>query len=481
MLEYLFLAGALLSLLSERGALWFTLASSISLFYVWGSPLQAVLVIVGLASILFSFEYMHGTDLRSRKNFYALMYFFLFAMHKFASASNWLWLYIAWEFMSLASYALIAHKGTPAAMKAARQALIFNGMSSLALLGVVLLVYRASGTFQFLIFPEAATYLLLLAAMVKSAIFPFSAWLVDAMEAPTPASALLHSTTLVGAGVILTFRFAPELWMLTPVIKPLALISLVVASLAAMGPNNLKRLLAYSTVAANSLLLYCFDSPYFVHLFMLHALFKAALFLLAGDYASRRDYILELGLSPRSLPGLLTLFCLLSLAGFPLLGLFWVKIRHGLGLTLLTAGLAMLYSWRLFRTVFSGGVRPQEGMGTKLATLLALLSFWFLLPVLGGGFVLPAVLTFLIALLTFAWSRSLWLPRLGSWLDRVVHGFEFLRPPELDFHLDRLAHHLSDSFQDLTERVWTWFTGSTHRDVLYITLSLAALALGVLL
>lgn len=481
MIEYWFLAGLVLSLLSEQLAIVFTLMSSITLFYVWGQPLKVALVLVGLSSVLFSFFYMKKR--RRPKLFYALMFLFLFAMNLFIEASSWLVLYAAWELMGFCSYALIAHRGDDTAKRAARRAFLFNAASGLLFLAGLMVTYSRFGTLDILIMPPAASYLFLLAAFIKSAVFPFSSWLEDAMEAPTPASALLHSSTMVGAGALLVFRFSVFFAPLAPLIRVWALVSFFVASLVALAKHHQKQVLAYSTVASLSLLFYYFQSPAFVPLFLMHACLKAALFFLVGTYAASRDYVLDLGLDKKSFTSGLVLFCLLSLAGFPPLGFFWVKVAEPLLLSAAMLLASLLYSARLYMKTFSGGIKPPEGIGTRLAVVLALVSCWFVLPLLTWDFLLHLFVFLLVAPLSlelYSWTS---LHVIGRFLDWVTSAWDRLRPPHLsrDLHLDDKGYQAGRWLVSLTETVRGWFTGTVKDDVAYIALSLALLVLGVLL
>ena len=279
----------------------------------------AVITCVGLLVAIYSIGYMH--DDPGYPRFFALVAAFVFSMSMLVAASNFLLVYVFWEAVGACSYLLIGfwfHK--PSAAAAAKKAFLVNRVGDFGLAVAVFLLWMTYGTLNFhdtlladgsplpgilgqARLGDAAGYvggavgtaiclLLLLAACGKSAQLPLHVWLPDAMEGPTPASALIHAATMVTAGVYLIARCAP-LYMACP--TALTIVSIVgattalVAALIGTVQNDLKRVLAYSTISQLGFMfaslgtgtLLGFTAAIF-HL-VTHAFFKALLFLGAGS------------------------------------------------------------------------------------------------------------------------------------------------------------------------------------------------------
>ncbi|MGB8853427.1 MAG: NADH-quinone oxidoreductase subunit L [Pirellulales bacterium] len=283
------------------------------------STLLAIITCVGLLVAIYSIGYMHGDQGYPR--FFALLAMFVFSMSMLVAASNFLLVYVFWEAVGACSYLLIGFWFTkPEAARAAKKAFLVNRVGDFGLAVATFLLWMTYGTLNFhdtlsadgTILPgilgqsriaDAAGYvggavgtaiclLLLLAACGKSAQLPLHVWLPDAMEGPTPASALIHAATMVTAGIYLVTRCAP-LFVVCP--DALTMVSIVgattalVAALIGTVQNDLKRVLAYSTI---SQLGYMFASlgtgtmlGFTAAIFHLvtHAFFKALLFLGAGS------------------------------------------------------------------------------------------------------------------------------------------------------------------------------------------------------
>jgi len=265
-------------------------------------PLAAVLsVVVAVVSffvLLYAVEYMRGE--RSRARFYAEMSFFAAAMQALVFAGDWVLFLAAWELIGLASYLLIGYyyerPGVPAA---ASRAFLTTRSADLGLyLGVLLLVSRA-GTTEIAATLNAggtaatvAGLLLLLAAAGKSAQAPFQGWLADAMVGPTPVSALLHSATLVAAGVALLARAFPLLPSgVLLLVGTVGGVTAVLAGVTALAQRDLKRLLAASTSSQLGFMFLALGAGSVVaavfHL-VTHAAMKSALFLGAGIFQHDR-------------------------------------------------------------------------------------------------------------------------------------------------------------------------------------------------
>ena len=283
------------------------------------ATLLAIITCIGLVVAVYSVGYMHHDPGYPR--FFAVFSLFVFSMSMLVAASNFLVVYVFWEAVGACSYLLIGFWFTkPEAARAAKKAFLVNRVGDFGLAIATFLLWMTYGTLDFhdtlspdgTILPgilgqtrladasgivggavgTAICLCLLLAACGKSAQLPLHVWLPDAMEGPTPASALIHAATMVTAGIYLVARSAP-LFMACP--DALAAVSIVgattalVAGLIATVQNDLKRVLAYSTI---SQLGYMFASlgtgtllGFTAAIFHLvtHAFFKALLFLGAGS------------------------------------------------------------------------------------------------------------------------------------------------------------------------------------------------------
>jgi NADH-quinone oxidoreductase subunit L len=279
----------------------------------------AVITCVGLLVAIYSIGYMH--DDPGYPRFFALVAAFVFSMAMLVAASNFLLVYVFWEAVGACSYLLIGFWfRKPAAAAAAKKAFLVNRVGDFGLAVAVFLLWMTYGTLNFhdTTLPDgsplpgilgmerlgdpsgyvagavgtAICLLLLLAACGKSAQMPLHVWLPDAMEGPTPASALIHAATMVTAGVYLVARCAP-LYVACPaaltVVSIVGATTALVAALIGTVQNDLKRVLAYSTI---SQLGYMFASlgtgtllGFTAAIFHLvtHAFFKALLFLGAGS------------------------------------------------------------------------------------------------------------------------------------------------------------------------------------------------------
>jgi ech hydrogenase subunit A len=232
-----------------------------------------------------------------RPLFFALLFIFMGAMFGLVFANNLVWLFLFWEITTLCSFLLIAYPQTEEAKRNALLALVMNLAGGLAFAVAIVWFYRQTGSIelQTLIKSEQALMLLpaallCFAGITKSAQLPFSSWLLGAMVAPTPVSALLHSSTMVKAGVYLVLRLAPVM-VATKVGIAVALVggvTFVIASLAAITTSEAKRVLAWSTVANLGLVVLCggigtAEAVWAgILLIIFHAVAKCLLFLCVG-------------------------------------------------------------------------------------------------------------------------------------------------------------------------------------------------------
>lgn len=276
-------------------------------FYVDHLTLIMLMLInvIGPLISIFALSYMddHEKHLHVKKSkqnvFFAVIMLFLGAMNGLVLADNLLWVYFFWEVTTLCSFLLISHDGNEESIKNATRALLLNSLGGLSfVLGIIFMYYKSgnialseiirSQDSSILMIPIA---FLALAGFTKSAQFPFQSWLLGAMVAPTPVSALLHSSTMVKAGVYLILRLSPvyiDTW-LSRIIAILGAFTFVAAALLAIFQTNAKRILAYSTISNLGLIiaLASIANVYSIYaaalLIVLHGVSKALLFLCVGS------------------------------------------------------------------------------------------------------------------------------------------------------------------------------------------------------
>lgn len=304
--------------------------------------LMAMLIAgIGTLVVLYGGEYLRDDPYLER--FFLWVIIFMASMLGVVTSGNALVLFVFWELTSISSFFLIGYKFEyESARAAAWQALLVTGAGGLAMLAGLVLLGQITGSFeinQWMQNPTlvqestlapAAFILILLGAMTKSAQFPFHFWLPNAMEAPTPVSAYLHSATMVKAGVYLLARLFPVLGGLAlwnQVVPWVGLLTLVGGALLAIGQTDLKKLLAYTTVSSlgGMVFLLGLGTPLAVKsaiLFLLaHALYKGTLFLVAGgvDHSFGSRDIRKLGKLAKLMPftALAAGLAALSMAGIP--------------------------------------------------------------------------------------------------------------------------------------------------------------------
>lgn len=359
-------------------------------------PLSALmLVVVTLVSLLvqvYSLGYMKGD--KGFSWYYAALSLFTFSMLGLVLADNYLMLYIFWELVGLCSYLLIGFWfEKKSASDAARKAFITTRIGDVGLLLGILLLFGVAGTFKynelFLLsekgaftgaFLTLATLLLFSGAVGKSAQFPLHVWLPDAMEGPTPVSALIHAATMVAAGVYLVARSFP-LFELAPtslaIVTAIGALTALMAATIATVMNDIKKVLAYSTISQLGYMMMALGvgsaTAAIFHL-TTHAFFKALLFLGSGSviHASHTQDLSQMGGLAKRMKITTATFVIgaLSLSGiFPLSG-FWSKdeilaaaFSSGntpvLAIGLITAFLTAFYMFRLCFLAFFGKERKE--------------------------------------------------------------------------------------------------------------------------
>ncbi|HEX9332405.1 MAG TPA: NADH-quinone oxidoreductase subunit L, partial [Anaerolineales bacterium] len=352
--------------------------------------LTAIAAVIGSLAVIFSVDYMHGDAQLGR--YYFLVLFFIGAMTGLVLSGNLLVTFFFWEITALCSYGLISfYNDDPKAVAGGIKALVITQVGGVGLLVGTLIAFANLGSFQISdllakasLLPATALSLIafsfLIAAAAKSAQFPFHTWLPDAMEAPTPVSALIHAATMVNAGIYLLARFYPAFefvpaWRTSVLL--VGVISALIAALSALIATDLKRVLAYSTVSQLGYMVYAIGAGgVFASQFHLlsHAVFKALLFLAAGSVihsVGTRD-MRRMGALGKKMPFVRNVFIIgaLALAGVPILNGFWSKefiLEIGLEhspiwayiLMLIGAGLTAFYSFRMVWLVFFGRERDR--------------------------------------------------------------------------------------------------------------------------
>jgi NADH-quinone oxidoreductase subunit L len=308
-----------------------------------GISASMLFVVTSVASAVqvFSLGYMSDEPPASLGRYYGLHSLFIFSMNLLVLAPNLLQLFAGWELVGLTSYLLIGFWWQkPSAARAAVKAFWITKFADMGLLIGLILLFSFSGGFSWQVQLSsgevtAVTLLLFLAVMGKSAQFPLHVWLPDAMEGPTPVSALLHAATMVAAGVYLVVRANPLFAAAETTLAVMTWIGAVTAIFAAIVAtvqSDIKRVLAYSTCSQLGYMICALGVGSlmggFFHLTM-HAFFKALLFLAAGSliHAVHSNEISEMGglLKRMKLTGVAFVVGALALAGVPGLAGFFSK------------------------------------------------------------------------------------------------------------------------------------------------------------
>ncbi len=359
------------------------------------------LLITGIGTLIYIYAYYYLSPKNSLSKLYVLLMLFMAAMLGISLSNNLILLLIFWELTSISSFLLVGYwSNYDAAQRGSRMALTITGMGGLCMLGGFVLLAQITGTYQIdqiltmssqiqqhpLFVPTLL--LILMGAFTKSAQFPFHFWLPNAMAAPTPVSAYLHSATMVKAGIFLLARLLPIFAgaaLYHNLVTFIGLFTLCMAAFFAIFKEDLKGLLAYSTISHLGLIvcLLGIGSPLAVSAAIFHiinhATFKAALFMIAGiiDHESGTRDLRKLSGLWQLLPftATLTMITAASMAGVPLTNgflskeMFFTELLANLtGPVMIVSAIiatfagifAVAYSVRLVHGVFFDGPLGKE-------------------------------------------------------------------------------------------------------------------------
>jgi len=397
-----------------------------------------MLVVVSIVSLMvhiYSRGYMKGDD--GYTKYFSFLGLFSFSMFALVLATNLFQFYIFWELVGISSYLLIGYYFTkPSAVAAAKKAFVVTRFADLGFLIGILVVGYYTGTYDFetLNDPEGSailnwasssfmglsilTWALLLIFMGgagKSAMFPLHIWLPDAMEGPTPVSALIHAATMVVAGVYLVARLFPMFYFIEEgfalnIVAFVGAFSSLFAAVIAITQTDIKRVLAYSTMSQIGYMMLAlgvsgFDGHegvgYMASMFHLftHAMFKALLFLCAGSviHAVHSNYLKDMGGLRKYMPitNITFLIAALAIAGIPPFAGFWSKdeilvaaFEHNkliYYVGVFVAGLTAFYMFRIYFGIFWGKETKYENAPHESPVSMTLpLIVLAMLSVIGG-------------------------------------------------------------------------------------------------
>ncbi len=380
-------------------------------FYLDPISVMMILIVTGISFLVHLYSIGTMREDRGRGRFFALLSFFTFTMLGLVSAHNIVQTFFFWELVGAASYLLIGFwYEKPAAVAAGKKAFVITRLADAFFLAGLLLVGLHAQSFDISNLNAASTadalnhsvvvggisFNLLFAACLclfagawgKSAMFPLHVWLPDAMEGPTPVSALIHSATMVVAGVYLTARFFPlfsACESMLRVVEATGLITALFAAVVACAQTDLKRILAFSTLSQLGTMMFALGlgsgeagalgySASMFHVFT-HAFFKCLLFLSAGViiHAVHGQDLKDMGGLRGRLPWTyaLTLIACLAIAGvWPFAGFFskdeilLATLVNGrpfaFTAALLTGGITAFYMFRYFFLVFHGSRKDDS-------------------------------------------------------------------------------------------------------------------------
>ena len=415
---------------------WISAASFKLDFAILVDPLSVFmfLIVTGVGFVIhvYSMSYMHDDPEYSR--FFAYLNLFIFSMLVLVAAADFFFLIVGWALVGLASYLLIGFwREKTSAVLAARKAFVMNVIGDVGMVIAAFAIFESFGTLNFIeVFAAAPgtfranddqilliTLLLLVGAFAKSAQLPLHTWLPDAMEGPTPVSALIHAATMVTAGVYLVAR-CHVLYELAPytmyLIAGVGVLTAVFAGTMGMVQYDIKRVIAYSTMSQLGYMFLAMGlGVYSLGMFhlMTHAFFKALLFLAAGSVIHALDGeqdIRKMGGLQKIMPLTHATFLIgaLALSGFPLTSGYFSKeaiilssYHADMGnfvfwaIAVLTAGMTAFYIFRVYFYTFIGKTRSPEAHPHESPPMMVLPLLILATLALGGGVLGPWVDEFL--------------------------------------------------------------------------------------
>jgi hydrogenase-4 component D len=369
------------------GLPWLPGSAGAGLFGLAIDPLSSIMLLVitviGFLVVLYSTEYLSPRNAEhpvhgGHQRYYFWLLAFLGSMVGVALSPNLLQLFMFWEMTTLCSWALISHTQEPAATRAGFKALVITHIGGFAFLFALLMLFAFTRSFQFAALGRlgvgmrtGAFLLLLLAAWAKSAQIPFHTWLPDAMEAPTPVSAYLHAAAMVKAGVYLVARLIGSGWALPQemglLIAVMAMATMFMAVLAYFRQDDLKKLLAYSTIVHLGYIFVGLSLGVMgsrigyqggvLHI-LCHGAAKATLFLCVGSiaYGAGTRRISELSGLARAMPLEAVAFLVgaLAVTGIPPFSNFWSKLFIFVGALDTPGGIVLLILLAIESTISFG-------------------------------------------------------------------------------------------------------------------------------
>lgn len=397
-----------------------------------------MLIVVSVVSLMvniYSRGYMKEDD--GYTKFFAFLGLFSFSMYGLVLATNLFQIYIFWELVGVSSYLLIGYYYTkPSAVAAAKKAFIVTRFADLGFLIGILIIGYYTGTFDFetLNNPEGsailnwsstsfmglsvitwALILIFIGGAGKSAMMPFHIWLPDAMEGPTPVSALIHAATMVVAGIFLVARLFPMYYFVEHgfalnIVAYVGAISSLFAAVIAITQTDIKRVLAFSTMSQLGYMMFAlgvsgYDGDegigYMASMFHLftHAMFKALLFLAAGSiiHAVHSNYLKDMGGLRKYMPitNITFLIAALAISGIPPFAGFWSKdeilaaaFQHNkliYYIGVVVAGLTAFYMFRIYFGIFWGKDREYKHKPKESPLSMTFpLMFLALMSIVGG-------------------------------------------------------------------------------------------------
>jgi NADH-quinone oxidoreductase subunit L len=433
-----------------------------------GLSMMMLLIVTGVGGAIHIYSYGYMDEDPSKARFFACLSLFTFSMLGIVLANNFIMMFIAWELVGVSSYLLIGFWfEKPSAGDAAKKAFITNRLGDFGFLAGILMVWALLGSLNFAELQKGiasgavtlgasatiAGLLVFCGAMGKSAQFPLHVWLPDAMEGPTPVSALIHAATMVAAGVYMLCRtlFLYDAAALH-VIAYIGGFTSLLAALIAVQQNDIKRIIAYSTLSQLGYMVMAVGmngpTPAMFHL-TTHAFFKALLFLSAGSVIIGMHHeqdIWQMGNLRKKMPITFWTFLTgaLALCGAPFFSGFYSKdsifaqdLDQGnyllFWVAVFVAALTTFYTFRLFYVVFLGKEKSEAASHAHESS--------------------PVMTLPLIALAIFALSGGV----IGIW---NIYGLEFIadfKPLSFQEQLTEPVHKIFPMLCGITAVVVGWF------------------------